>query len=65
MSSQSAWDNYIANNNAMDPANSVWPMNLDFDSMGTPGASQSNPSTVNTASTGVFMGAATPNTGGM
>ncbi len=48
----------------MDPVNSVFPMNLDFDSMGTPGASQSNPSTVNTANAGVFMGAATPNTGG-
>lgn len=30
---QGAWDNYIANNSAMDPASSMWPMNLDFGSL--------------------------------
>ena len=32
---QGAWDNYIANNTAMNPGN-AWGMNLDIDSMGAP-----------------------------
>lgn len=32
---QGAWDNYIANNTAMDPGN-MWSMNLDIDTMGAP-----------------------------
>lgn len=62
---QGAWDNYIQNNSAMDPGN-MWPMNLDLDSMGAPTttSSQSQPASVNTANTGVFMGASTPGTSG-
>ena len=55
---QGAWDNYIANNTAMDSGN-MWPMNLDFDTMGTPGGNQNQQSTANTAGN-VFMGASTP-----
>ncbi|KAK5174372.1 uncharacterized protein LTR77_001452 [Saxophila tyrrhenica] len=34
-----AWDNYIANNSALDPAGNMnlWPMNLDLDSVGAVG----------------------------
>lgn len=64
---QGAWDNYIANNGAMDPAN-MWPMNLDLDSMAAPTAQnqgqQGQQAYVNTANTGVFMGATTPGAGG-
>ena len=44
----------------------MWPMNLDVDSMGAPTANsgQGQAASVNTASTGVFMGASTPGTSG-
>ena len=61
---QGAWDNYIANNTAMDPGN-LWPMNLDIDSMGAVGNTddQANSGATRNAG-GVFMGATMPNGGG-
>lgn len=74
---QGAWDNYIANNTAMDPGN-MWSMNLDIESMGAPttntgissqsqtqdGSNQQTPGSVTTSNPGqVFMGATTPGTG--
>jgi hypothetical protein len=64
------WDNYIANNSAMDPGN-LWPMNLDIDSMGAVNGMQQQPQTgeqqpqqqqgntgTNSGLGSVFMGAA-------
>ena len=77
MVKQGAWDNYIANNTAMDPGN-MWSMNLDIESMGAPttntgsasqnqtqdGSNQQTPASVATSNPGqVFMGATTPGTG--
>ncbi|KAK3724881.1 hypothetical protein LTR37_000929 [Vermiconidia calcicola] len=64
-----AWDNYIANNTAMDAGN-MWSMNLDLDSMGAAGSGnqqQQQPTTSNSAPApgGVFMGATSPNNGNM
>lgn len=73
---QGAWDNYIANNTAMDPGN-MWSMNLDIDTMGAPttnsnasqsqtqdGSNQQTPASMTTNNPGqVFMGASTPGAG--
>jgi len=64
---QGAWDNYIANNSAMDPNVAMWPMNLDLDSMGAVGGEQgmANGGAAPSANPGnVFMGSAGAGNGG-
>ena len=54
---QSAWDNYIASNAAMDPSiGNMWPMNLDIDSMGTPSSNQNSQQSTTGNPGSVFMG---------